>query len=77
MVSGKKNPWLNAYPFYHLPSTQCGQYTIRQSALAYSFSTLEAVAYSLHAIENQPPQPLLALLNAFTLQWHAYLPDKH
>lgn len=72
----QKNSWLNQYPFYKLPLNQPGRYTIRQSDLDFSFSTLEAVAYSLEYLEQLEPTPLLNLLNAFTQQWSRFLPQQ-
>lgn len=72
----QNNAWLNRYPFYKLPLHQSGQYTIRSSVLEYSFSTLEAVAYTLESIEQLDPAPLLSLLNTFTSQWQRFLPRR-
>ena len=70
----QNNAWLNRYPFYKLPLHHCGQYTIRSSDLKYSFSTLEAVAYTLEYVEQLEPAPLLSLLNTFTTQWQRFIP---
>lgn len=72
----QNNAWLNRYPFYKLPLHQSGQYTIRSSDLKYSFSTLEAVAYTLEYVEQLDPAPLLNLLKTFTTQWQRFLPRR-
>ena len=72
----QNNTWLNRYPFYKLQLHQSGQYTIRSSDLEYSFSTLEAVAYTLESVEQLDPAPLLSLLNTFTSQWQRFLPRR-
>ncbi|OUX90254.1 MAG: hypothetical protein CBB95_04830 [Alteromonas sp. TMED35] len=72
----QNNAWLNRYPFYKLPLHHSGQYTIRNSELEYSFSTLEAVAYTLEYVEQLDPAPLLSLLNTFTAQWQRFLPRR-
>ena len=73
----QSNAWLNRYPFYKLPLHQRGQYSIRNSDLDYSFSTLEAVAYTLESVEQLDPAPLLSLLNTFTSQWQRFLPRRY
>ena len=70
----QRNSWLNTFPFYQLPSDYTGQYRIRRSSLAHSFSTLEAVAYGLQQIESMEPTPLLHLLDAFTSGWQGFIP---
>ena len=70
----QNNLWLNEYPFYKLPPSHTGQYTIRRSHLDYSLSTLEAVALTLEYTEQLDTTPLLTLLNSFTKQWQGFVP---
>lgn len=53
------NAWLGALPRVSL--SQVGDYRLRKTSVAGGLSTLESVAWALHANEGVDPQPLLEL----------------
>lgn len=69
------NPWLQAYPALHLDLDAASNYTIRKASRSDSLSTLEAVAMTLKAIdEEQNVAPLTNALSAMVEQRLASMP---
>lgn len=58
--------------FRQLPTNR---YIIRKAPRADSLSTLEAIAYSLQLLDNQPIAPLYKLLNAFIEKQTQFMPE--
>ncbi|GGO66717.1 DTW domain-containing protein [Bowmanella pacifica] len=56
------NPWLHTLSGWHFAMPPSSHYQ-RVAKRPDSLSTLEAVAYGLHTLENLPPEPMLALLH--------------
>lgn len=69
------NPWLQALPHLQFSLTNKSQYSIRSTSQEFSLSSIEAIAYSLEKLDNLPPNNLLDLLNAFTVQFTKKMPE--
>ncbi|MBU2881363.1 DTW domain-containing protein [Psychrosphaera sp. B3R10] len=69
------NPWLKKLPHLQFALANESQYSIRSTSQEFSLSSIEAIAYSLEKLENLPPNNLLDLLNAFTVQFTKKMPE--
>lgn len=72
----QQNPWLTQFQCVSFSRLPTNQYTIRKANKANSLSTLEAVAHSLHLIEQCPAEPLLHLLTAFIDKQTQHMSDE-
>ena len=66
---------LQTLPHYHFNSAPVSEYRIRHTQLAYSLSTLEAVAYTLHTVTGADVYPLHSLQATMQANWQG--PPSH
>lgn len=63
------NPWLHNLRAGKLSINEMSQYRIRQQPFANSFSTIEALAFSLFELHKISPAPFAELLKAMQGHW--------
>lgn len=68
-------PKLNHFQKVSFKNLPTNRYVIRKALRPDSLSTLEAIAYSLKLLENQPTAPLHKLLNAFIEKQTQFMPE--
>lgn len=69
------NPWLHKLNAVKLNLDSGSQYSIRKSPTPSSLSTLEALAYTLNAIEAAPIAPFMNVLKAMQIHWQKNQPS--
>lgn len=69
------NPWLHELDAAKLELNDKSQYSIRKSPTTKALSTLEALAYSLNALEGKPVAPFLHALSAMQQHWQNNQPN--